>query len=225
MSEKLLDETIKKQVSEFFGEMQHPVKLLFFGSHEQNCDYCEETRGLLEEISQLSDLITLETYDIENDKDTASLYNIEYAPVTVVAGVVDGETRNYNIRFAGIPAGHEFSSLINTIVMVSKQDSGLSPDIRKQLAALDHPVLLQVFVTPTCPYCPRAVILSHQMALESPFVVGEMVEAMEFPELSTRFGVSGVPHTVINSGDGEVVGAVPEANLMAEIERALAVAA
>jgi predicted DsbA family dithiol-disulfide isomerase len=57
------------------------------------------------------------------------------------------------------------------------------------------------------------------MALESPMVEAEMVEAMEFPELSNRFGVSGVPQTTINSGAGTVVGAVPEDYLIAEIRQ------
>lgn len=48
----------------------------------------------------------------------------------------------------------------------------------------------------------------------------EGVEAMEFPELSDRYGVSGVPQTTINDGAGTVVGAVPEQNLLAEIMRA-----
>jgi len=59
------------------------------------------------------------------------------------------------------------------------------------------------------------------MALESPMVEAEMVEAMEFPELSERFHVSGVPQTTINAGAGTVVGAVPEDHLIHEIQRAL----
>ena len=65
------------------------------------------------------------------------------------------------------------------------------------------------------------MVLAHQMALESPWVQAEMVEAMEFPELSDRHGVSGVPQTTINDGLGMVVGAVPEDHLVAEIRRAL----
>ena len=64
-------------------------------------------------------------------------------------------------------------------------------------------------------------MLAHQIAMESPFVQSEMVEAMEFQELSNRHGVSGVPQTTINDGAGTVVGAVPESNLVAEIQRAL----
>jgi hypothetical protein len=64
------------------------------------------------------------------------------------------------------------------------------------------------------------VVLAHQLALESPWVQAEMVEATEFPELSRRHAVSGVPQTTINDGAGVVVGAVPEDQLVAEILRA-----
>jgi predicted DsbA family dithiol-disulfide isomerase len=59
------------------------------------------------------------------------------------------------------------------------------------------------------------------MAMESPLVQAEMVEAMEFPELSERHRVSGVPQTTINDGAGTVVGAVPEDYLVDEIRQAL----
>jgi hypothetical protein len=59
------------------------------------------------------------------------------------------------------------------------------------------------------------------MALESPMVEAEMIEAIEFPELSDRHHVSGVPHTTINDGAGNVIGAVPEEHLLAEIMRSL----
>ncbi len=65
------------------------------------------------------------------------------------------------------------------------------------------------------------MLLAHQMAMESPLVEAEMVEAMEFPELSNRYQVSGVPQTTINDGAGTVVGAAPEGQLLAEIVRAL----
>ena len=65
------------------------------------------------------------------------------------------------------------------------------------------------------------MVLAHQMAMESPLVQAEGVEAMEFSELANRHGVSGVPHTTVNDGAGHVVGAVPEMNLLAEIQRVL----
>ena len=223
MVSKLLDEKIKEQVKEFFNDLDKPVKLLFFGSKEQHCEYCQETFGLLSEIAELNELISFEEFDFDINTDEVNQYQIDKVPMTVIAGLDENETIDHGIRLSGIPAGHEFTTLINDIVMVSKRDSGLSPAIREKLANLTNPVNLQVFVTPTCPYCPQAVILAHQMAIESAFVKGEMVEAMEFADLSNKYNVSGVPHTIINEGSGEVVGAVPETHLMNEIEKALAI--
>ncbi len=221
MASKLLDDKTKEQVKEFFNELDKPVKIIFFGSSQQNCEYCTETIGLLNEIVELHGSLSIDEYDLEKNQEIASQYKIDKVPMTVIAGMNDEKIIDYGIRLSGIPAGHEFTTLINDLVMVSKQDSGLSPEIREKLSKLESPVNLQVFVTPTCPYCPQAVILAHQMAMESKLVSGEMVEAMEFSELSNQFNVSGVPHTIINSGSGEVVGAIPETRLMVEIEKAL----
>ena len=64
-------------------------------------------------------------------------------------------------------------------------------------------------------------MLAHQMALESEMVQAEMVEASEYPELAEQYGVSGVPHTSINFGAGEVIGAAPEAMLLEQIRQVL----
>jgi glutaredoxin-like protein len=218
----MLDEKVKTQVSEVFQGLSNPVEVLFFGSaDEENCQYCSETRQLLEEVTDLSDQVTLKVYDLEKDADLAKRYKVDGAPGYVMVGREGGRQLDYGIRFKGIPAGHEFTSLINDLVLVSQRDSNLSEETRTYLRGLKQPVHLQVFVTPTCPYCPRAVVLAHQMALESPMVEAEMVEAMEFPDLADRFNVSGVPQITINMGAGTVVGAVPENILVTEIEMAL----
>lgn len=80
---------------------------------------------------------------------------------------------------------------------------------------------MQVFVTPTCPYCAGAVVLAHQMAVASPMVRADMVEAMEFPHLSVKYQVMGVPRTVINE-TVHIEGAVPEPMVLVKLQEALA---
>ena len=220
MTTKLLDENVTGQVREVFAELKQPVQVLFFG-RETDCEYCDDTRRLVEEVISLSDKLSIQVYDMDADAAVAAQYKVDKAPGLVIAGRDGDQILDYGIRFAGIPSGHEFSSLIHDLVLVSSRDSGLNEATRKVLANLEHPVLLQVFVTPTCPYCPQAVVLAHQMALESPMVEAEMVEAMEYPELSQRHGVGGVPQTTINDGAVHVVGAVPEPHLLDEIRKAL----
>ncbi len=219
--EKVLDEQIIKQIKQIFGGIEQPVQVLLFGSKD-NCDYCNEAQQLLEEVTALHDKLELSVYDVNEDKDVANQYNVTGAPGIVIAAKDDTGVKNLGVQFSGIPSGHEFSTLINDILIVSKRDSGLDVKTREFLKNLDKPLHLQVFVTPTCPYCPRAVLLAHQMAMENPAMIrAEGVEATEFPELANRFNVRGVPQTVINAGSGMVVGAVPEQNLLAEIQRAL----
>ncbi len=218
----VLDDTIKQQVKEVFESLSNPVEILFFGASDpERCPYCADTQQLLEEVSALSDRLHVQVYDIEKDAALAQQYKVDGVPGFVLAGRDGEQIIDYHIRYKGIPAGHEFSSLINDLILVSRRESNLSEETRKFLSGLDQPVHLQVFVTPTCPYCPRAVVLAHQFAMESPLVEAEMVEAMEFPELADRFAVSGVPQTTINMGAGTVVGAAPEQNLVEEIRAAL----
>lgn len=216
----LLNDDIKTQVREFFTDLDHPVKILFFGSQD-GCEYCQDTRELLEEVASLNEQISVQVYDLDENKDIADRYGMDKAPGFTLLSSSDGEWTDYGVRYAGIPAGHEFTSLINDIVLVSKRDSGLAQETREALGKINSPVRMQVFVTPTCPYCPRAVVLAHQMAMENPLIQAEMIEAMEFNELSNHYGVSGVPHTVINEGKGEVIGAVPEGHLLQKIEEVL----
>ena len=219
--EKVLNDQIIKQINEVFAGIQEPVQVLFFGTKD-NCEQCNDAKQLLEEVTALNDKLELSIYDMHEHSDVASQFNVTNAPGIVIAARDNAEVKNLGIQFSGIPSGHEFSTLINDILIVSKRESGLDAKTREFLKNLDKPLHLQVFVTPTCPYCPRAVLLAHQMAMENPtMIIAEGVEATEFPELANRFNVRGVPQTVINAGSGTVVGAVPEQNLLAEIMRAL----
>jgi len=145
---ELLNEAIKNQVREVFAQLEQPVQVLFFGQ-ETDCEYCDDTRQLVEEVSALSDKLQLKVYDLQGDAEIARQYHVDKAPALVFAAR-DGEAiHDYGIRMAGIPAGHEFNTLIHDLILVSRRDSGLSQKTRDLLARLSKPVFLQVFVTPT----------------------------------------------------------------------------
>jgi glutaredoxin-like protein len=144
----LLNDEIKNQVRQVFEQLHEPVEVLFFGQKE-NCQHCDDALQLVQEVSGLSDLLNLQIYDLDQDAEVASQYNVDKAPGLVIAGREGDQIEDYGIRFAGIPAGHEFSSLVHDLVLVSSRDSGLDEQTRELLHSLEHPVLLQVFVTPT----------------------------------------------------------------------------
>jgi len=146
--QKFIEEEMARQVQEVFKDLSKPVQIAYFGS-ETGCQYCPETRQLLEEVSVLSDKLSLVVYDLENDAVQASLYHIDKIPGCMLLRVIDGQLIDRGIRFAGIPSGHEFTSLINDIVLVSNGDSALDKTTREFLKTLQSPLLLQVFTTPT----------------------------------------------------------------------------
>jgi glutaredoxin-like protein len=144
----LLNEDIRNQVREAFTALQEPVQVLFFGSKEE-CEYCDDTLKLVEEVTNLSDKLSLQAFDVEADSAVADRYNVSMTPGLVIAGLGEDGVIDYGIRYAGIPSGHEFSSLIQDLILVSGRDSGLNQQTRDFLAKLKEPVHLQVFVTPT----------------------------------------------------------------------------
>ena len=216
----LLNDQIRDQVRNEFDALTGEVKLVLF-TQKMECQYCSETRELAEELAGLTDKIAIEIFDFEDDKEAVETYNIDKIPAMAIVKGGD-EPQDYGIRLYGIPSGYEFSTLLEDILMVSSGDSGLSDQTKAELAELTTPLHLQVFVTPTCPYCPRAVRLAHMMAMESHLVTGDMVEAIEFPHLSNKYNVMGVPRTVINE-HAYLEGAAPEAMLMAKVREAIAV--
>jgi glutaredoxin-like protein len=219
--EKLLNDQVVEQIQQAFAQIKEPVQILFFGS-KTNCDYCNEARQLMEEVAAIHDHLGLTVYDLQDNADVAAQFNVDKAPAIVIAAKNGTDVVDLGIQFSGIPAGHEFGTFIHDILLVSGRDSGLGAQTRAFLQGLEKPLHLQVFVTTTCPHCPRAVLLAHQMAMENPRMIrAEGIEATEFPDLANRFQVMGVPQTVINAGAGMVVGAVPEQNLLAELMRAM----
>ncbi len=147
-AEKFLDEQVVQQLQKVFSELKEPVQLLLFRSNA-DCETCDATQQLLEEVVAVSSQLGLQVYDIAANRDMAERYRIDKAPTLVVAAQSGPEVVDLGIRFAGIPSGHEFNTLITDVILVSKRDSGLSQKTREYLKGLAKPLLLQVFVTPT----------------------------------------------------------------------------
>ncbi len=222
----LLSPDDAKAVQEQFQQnITSPVKMIVVTT-QQNCMYCNEVKMLAEELAELSPMIAVEVYDLERDKAIVDLYGLDKAPAIVVVADGRGEEpdTNYGIRFYGIPSGYEFMSLLDALNTVGSNGASmqLMPETIEFLKSLDRDVHMQVFITPTCPYCPRAVILAHHFAFVSPRVTSDMIEAMEFQELSNKYSVYGVPRTVINENVHQE-GAVPEPMMLQKLKEAVAV--
>jgi len=210
----IIQDKDKQAIQERLKDLANPVKLINF-TQELECQYCRETQQLAEELAELSDKIELEVLNFQIDKDAAEKHGVDKVPAIVIEGA-----KEYGVKFYGIPSGYEFASLLEALVAVSTGDSGLSPESREKVAGLDRPVHIQVFVTPTCPYCPAAVVTAHRLAVECDMVTSDMVESTEFPQLAARYNVRGVPRIVVNE-ESQIEGALPEEAFVDEILKAV----
>jgi len=199
----LIPEQHKGHLRQELASLQDPVRIIVF-TQEMECQFCRETRELAQEVAQLSDKISVEVYDFLKDPKKVSEYEIDKVPAMAVVGKGD-----CGLRYYGIPAGYEFGTFIKDLRMVSKGATELSERSRTKLASVVEPVHIQVFVTPTCPYCPMAVSLAHQFAIENLHVKADMIDVTEFPHLGQKYAVMGVPKVVINERV-EFTGLLPE---------------
>lgn len=198
-----------------FDRMTRPVHLLFFTGTEHR-QACEQTRQIIGELPQLSNRIRIEVVDVNVHPERAAEYSVVEVPALALIGEdAEGRERDSHMRFLGTPAGYEFVSLIRALLLVGGGASILSDESRSKLAAIDRPMSMHVFSTPTCPHCPKAVVLAHEIAWANPHVTAWAVEATEYPDLARRYRVTGVPKTVVN-GAVEILGAVPEDTFIAE---------
>jgi len=200
---------------ELQANVKDTVRLVVF-TQEMECQFCKEAREMVQEVaSLLPDKIKAEIYDFVKDAEKAREYGVDKVPAVALIG-----SKDYGIRYYGIPYGYEFNSFIDNIINVSKGTTNLSEDTKAKLKSLDKPVHIQVFVTLTCPYCPIAASLAHKFAIESNGMVkSDVIEVAEFPHLGQKYSVMGVPKIVINERT-ELVGAVPEAQFVAHVLQA-----
>jgi len=131
----------------FAKEMVNGVTISVFVQDKQvpgDCDYCDDTALLLEEIAGLTDKIKLKYYKYPTDIEAVAKYGIDMVPAIVLE-----QDRDLGIRFYGIPAGYEFITLLEGIIDVSRGEPQLSAGILAQLDQVREDVVIKVFVTPT----------------------------------------------------------------------------
>ena len=145
----LLSPADQEKLRESFDEMTTPVRVLFF-TQALDCEPCDQTRKILDELPPLSDKIAIEEVNFVLEKDKAAQYGIDRVPaLALLTGDASGEARDTRIRFLGTPAGYEFISLVQALMLAGGHDSQLTPANRARIAAVNTPTTIQVFSTPT----------------------------------------------------------------------------
>jgi thioredoxin 1 len=210
----LIDEGSREALIEKFQrELQNEVNLSVFIGPD-NKEYCDFTVQLCEELNGLDSRIKPTVYQNSDGKATG-------LGVTRTPTVLVGWDQGYKVKYTGAPAGQEAGGFIEAISLISRRDSGLREDSKAKLQNIDRDVSIQVYVTPSCPYCPRAVLLAHQIAIESKrWVESECVEATENMDLAMQFNANSVPQQVINGDMSSIsIGVQPEAKFVDDVLR------
>lgn len=200
----LISDKDKDFITETFADrLRSDVTVLFF-TQEHECMYCRETREFAEELTALSDKLHLETYDLVNDAEVAATHGIDKIPAIKLIGEQD-----HGVRYFGMPMGYEFTVIVEDIIDVSWGTSNMDPETMGNVLPIDKKTHIQVFVSPTCPYCPQMVRAAHKFAILNPSITADMVEMTEFPHLVQKYDVMGVPKTIVNE-EFSIEGAYPE---------------
>ena len=222
MQQSLISEQDKTQLRRTFRkDLKRQVQLRLFTQRQslltipgRECPYCPQTEQLMEELAGLTPKVELETVDFYGQPDVAKEQGVTRIPAIVLSA--DGSAR---VKFYGAPMGYEMATIVEDIKTISRGVSPLSMDTRKKLRQLNQDVHIQVFVTPTCTFCPGMARLAHAVALESPRVTSDVIEIQEFPALGQTYGVRSVPLTVINE-HMRFTGAVTETQFMEKVMEA-----
>lgn len=197
------DEHKERLKGELNDKLEKPVKIVMF-TQQFECSFCLQTRQLIEELAALNDKIKVEIYDFVVDAEKAKAFGVDKVPALVIVG-----EKNYGMRFYGLPYGYELQTLLEGVINVSRGVTDLSDETKKQLREIKTSVHIQVFVTLTCPYCPMIAGMAYKFAMENDLIKADIVDASEFPHLAIKYGVLGVPKTVINE-KVEFIGVLPE---------------
>jgi len=138
-----LSDRDRQAVQQELAKLAGPVKLIVF-TQELGAETCVQTEQLVKEVADLSDQVSLEIYNLILDREKTEQYGVDRVPAIVVEGA-----RDYGIRFYGLPAGYEFSNLIDSMLLASSGRPQLSDETLDRVASVQKPVSIQVFTTPT----------------------------------------------------------------------------
>jgi alkyl hydroperoxide reductase subunit F len=181
----MLDDTLKTQLQQYLALLRRPIRLV---ASLDDSETGADMKSLLETIVSLSDKVTLDTTGQDSRK-----------PSFVVAR--EGETQG--VRFAGLPLGHEFTSLVLALLWTGGHPPKVEQDVIDAIKALDGDFSFEVYMSLSCHNCPDVVQALSLMAIMNPKVKTVVIEGGAFQQEVTEREIMAVPMVFLN---GKVFG-------------------
>jgi alkyl hydroperoxide reductase subunit F len=181
----MLDDTLKTQLKAYLERVTQPFEIVAsLGDSESS----REMEGLLQDVAALSDKITLRTDGNDARKPSFSLNRMGY---------------NMGLRFAAIPLGHEFTSLVLALLWVGGHPPKVEQDVIDQIRSLDGDYNFEVYMSLSCHNCPDVVQALNLMAVLNPKVRVTTIDGALFQDEVEQRQIMAVPSIYLN---GEVFG-------------------
>jgi alkyl hydroperoxide reductase subunit F len=177
---KMLDDTLKTQLQTYLGMLRQPIRLI---ASLDNSDNAAKMRELLQEIAALSDKVSLD----ETGNDARK-------PSFVIAK--EGETRG--VRFAAIPLGHEFTSLVLALLWTGGHPPKVEQDVLDQIKALDSDLNFEVYMSLSCHNCPDVVQATTLMTVFNPRINVTVIDGGLYQDEVNARNIMAVPATFLN---------------------------
>jgi len=176
----MLDSTVKDQLKAYFERITQPVELV--ASLDDGAK-SQEMRTLLEEIAALSDKITLVRREDDARKPSFAVNRVG---------------SDVGVRFAGLPMGHEFNSLILALLQVGGHPPKESPEVIEQVKALDGDFLFETYFSLSCQNCPDVVQALNLMSVLNPRIRHVAIDGALFQGEVEQRKVMAVPSIYLN---------------------------
>jgi len=186
----MLDTTIKTQLQAYLTKLVQPVELV---ATLDDSDKAQEMYQLLQEITSLSALVSLRT-------DGQAARKPSFA--------IGRPAQTARIEFAGIPMGHEFTSLILALLQTGGHPPKIEADLIEQIRNLSGPLQFETFVSLSCHNCPEVVQALNLMAMLNPAISSVMIDGGLFQAEVAARQIMGVPAVYLNGesfGQGRMV--------------------
>ncbi|MDR0577826.1 MAG: alkyl hydroperoxide reductase subunit F [Candidatus Accumulibacter sp.] len=177
----MLDAAIKTQLKTYLERLQRPIELV---ASLDDGARSGELRALLEGIAELSDRVRVRFDGQEARRPSFSV------------GRQDGEAAR--IRFAGIPMGHEFTSLVLALLQTGGHPPKIEAQVAEQIRALSGTFRFETFVSLSCHNCPDVVQALNAMAALNPGVSSTMIDGAVFQDEAEERQIMAVPTVLLN---------------------------
>ncbi len=172
----MLDDTLKTQLQQYMGLLRQPLRLV---ASLDNSAASTEMRGLLDDIVAAGDgKIALDTSG--TDARTPSF-------------VIAREGQSHGVRFAGLPLGHEFESLVLALLWTGGHPPKVAPEVIDSIKAVDGEFAFEVYMSLTCHNCPDVVQALALMAILNPKISTTVIEGGAFQQEVEQRQVMAVP--------------------------------